>query len=157
MKQYIIDELREKKGITQGQLAEALSVSRQTVIRWEQMEVEDHNFIPDENEEKLCEYFGVEDITNHDNKEWLKVAKADGEAFAKNLVGKGQQVRKAKEKILSALKQNNKDLVSEGILYLDLLTTKAICIDFFVEYLGEKDFEKAKQYVYAFLSALIVE
>lgn len=157
MKQYIIDELREKKGITQGQLAEALGVSRQTVIRWEQMEVEDHNFIPDENEEKLCEYFGVEDIINHDNKEWLKVAKADGEAFAENLVGKGHQVRKAKEKILSALKQNNKDLVSEGILYLDLLTTKAICIDFFVEYLGEKDFEKAKQYVYAFLSALIVE
>lgn len=157
MKQYIIDELRKKKGITQGQLAEALGVSRQTVNRWEQMEVEEHNFIPEEQEEKLCEYFGVDDITNHDNKEWLNVAKADGEAFAKNLVGKGNQVRKAKEKILSALSQNDKDLVSESILYLDLLTTKAICIDFFVEYLSEKDFEKAKQYVYAFLSALVVE
>lgn len=157
MKQYIIDELREKKGITQGQLAEALGVSRQTVNRWEQMEVEEHNFIPEEQEEKLCEYFGVDNITSHDNKEWLKVAKADGEAFAKNLVGQGNQVRKAKERILSALSQNDKDLVSESILYLDLLTTKAICIDFFVEYLSEKDFEKAKQYVYAFLSALVVE
>lgn len=161
MKQFVIEELRKKKGLSRKQLAEAIGVSDMQVYRWENIEVgdktpvtEDELKIKEENLKKLADFFecSTNDLFNVERKDWLEVAKNDGIACANSKIN-ANRLSTSKKLILEALKANDRDRVTE--LLLQLSVESEVEFKFFYRWLAIKEIEKEKEYVYAFLASAI--
>lgn len=161
MKQFVIEELRKKKGLSRKQLAEAIGVSDMQVYRWENIEVgdktpvtEDELKIKEENLKKLADFFecSTNDLFNVERKDWLEVAKNDGIACANSKIN-ANRLSTSKKLILEALKANDRDRVTE--LLLQLSVEAEVEFEFFYRWLAIKEIEKEKEYVYAFLASAI--
>lgn len=162
MKQFVIEELRKKKGLSRKQLAEAIGVSDMQVYRWENIEVGDKTpvtegelKIKEENLKKLADFFecSTNDLFNVERKDWLEVAKNDGIACANSTKINANRLSTSKKLILEALKANDRDRVTE--LLLQLSVEAEVEFEFFYRWLAIKDIEKEKEYVYAFLASAI--
>lgn len=161
MKQFVIEELRKKKGLSRKQLAGAIGVSDMQVYRWENIEVgdktpvtEDELKIKEENLKKLADFFecSTNDLFNVERKDWLEVAKNDGIACANSKIN-ANRLSTSKKLILEALKANDRDRVTE--LLLQLSVESEVEFEFFYRWLAIKEIEKEKEYVYSFLASAI--
>lgn len=156
MNEYLIKELRTKKGISQDELAKAIGVTRQTLSRWENAQHDDHDFLTEDAKEKMCKVLNcdVEELYNKDLKQWLSVAINEGKECSKRIVGKRYDIKKLKDKGIRGLTSGNRDMVSEAILQISSLV-EFEC-QFYYVWL-DNSMEDAKDLAYAFFGALVID
>lgn len=156
MNEYLIKELRTKKGISQDELAKALGVTRQTLSRWENTQHDDRDLLAEDVKEKMCKVLNcdVEDLYNKDLKQWLSVAIDEGKECSKRIPGKGYDIKKLKDKGIRGLTSGDRDMVSEAILQISSLV--GFECQFFYVWL-DNSMENAKDLAYAFFGALVID
>lgn len=154
MKKYVIENLRKEAGLTKDQLANKLGVSKMQVYRWENIEIGSNTYIKDENVRALCDFFNIteDELYNVDRENWIETAKMDGANCANSKID-AHRLSKYKSQILDALKNNDRDRVSELLLMLS--SESQVEFQFFYRWLSIKEIENEKEYVYAFLASAI--
>ena len=157
MKKYVIEKLRNQKGITQQELADKLGITTEEVDCWENITVEQKDFqtISEEDLKKLEEIFGCdeEELFNNDLSEWLVVATNDGKIVKESIPDKDRyKICSFKEKVQNALQGHDKDRVTE--LLIQFMVAYDLTLNFIIKFLDEKNEEAYKKLCYAFLSQM---
>lgn len=156
MKEFIIEDLRKKKGLSQQELADAIGVSKVQICRWENIQLGDSTLIRNSNKKKLADFFdcSVNDLYNINRTNWIDTAKQDGKNCASSTISVAA-LNKYKNLILDSLKVGNRDRVTE--LLIQLSFECSVEFQFYYRYLAIKNLDESKEIVYAFLAAAVKE
>lgn len=122
MYKYKIKEIRKEKQITQEELAAAINLSRQQLVKWENTEMGESFNISDEGLAMLANYFkcNVNDIINNEEKSGdsiIEVARKDGKMLKKLSKNLNRTVTM---KLHNLLKNQDKDRIIELLMQLSL-------------------------------------
>lgn len=121
MYKYKIKELRKEKQVTQEELAAAINLSRQQLVKWENTEIGESFNISDEGMNVLANYFkcGVSDLMNNEEKRSesiIEIARKDG----KMLKRLNKSSRTVTMKLHNLLRNQDKDKIIELLMQLSL-------------------------------------